>query len=255
LCAHDALYFTAVVTNSALICEIAQVPPGVSYLLHVVTESSLSTTQSALEKSTMSVALLVLIKALKPGFTFPKPVVRTVVETLLRFLKDKDVFIQDICCLALCHLYYTADTTTPAVPEGTLTGLAGQAVSVADFVAIEVMVTLSREKRAAQPVGYNAGSGATAARPTPGVTATGNTPAGDGGAVVGGGGGGGAPREDNHLLQAAVAAAAELGVGLRLDGAGAEEVRADPAEALPSDYVVYVTICKMAKTVRPLLCT
>lgn len=220
-----------------------------SCLLHLISQSSLSTTQTAFERGTFCVALLVLIKKHTPGASFPKPVVRSIVEALLRFLKDKDVFIQDVCCMCLCHLYYSADTALSSVPEGALTGLTGQAVSVADFIAIEVMVALSRERRAAQPVGYGAGS-ASAPRNAATATATAAAPAtnADTGAVAGGGGGGPA-REENHLLQAAVAAAAELGVGLRLDGAGAEEVRSDSSESLPSDYVVYSTICKMAKTV------
>jgi len=52
------------------------------------------------------------------------------------------------------------------------------------------------------------------------------------------------------LMQAAVAAAAELGVGLQF-GAGGEELGSQhqQADQLPQDYVVYATICKMAKQV------
>jgi hypothetical protein len=179
------------------------------------------------------------------------------VDTLLRFLKEKDVFIQDICCMTLCHLYHTADSTSPQaltlVGDGSaLTGLTGQAVSVADFISIEVMVALSREKKAAQPAGYNVGTSTSATASTATRTGTaGTAPAApaDTGAVAGGGGGGGAARESNHLLQAAVAAAAELGVGLRLDAAGAEEIQGTQGDTTPQDYVVYSTICKMAKTV------
>lgn len=236
-----------------------QVSPVLLYLLNLVEESSKSSTQSVLERSSYCVLLLVLIKTHAPGKTFPKAVVRSIVETLLRFLKDKDVFIQDICCMSLCHLYYTADTTAPAdasaADAGVLTGLTGQAVSTSQFIAIEVMVALSREKRGAQPVGYAAGatasSGTNSAQAGSNSTRTG-TPAAETGAVAGGGGGA-PPREENHLLQAAAAAAAELGVGLRLDAAGAEEVRPMQGDAVPQDYVVYSTVCKMAKLVS--LCT
>jgi hypothetical protein len=233
-----------------------QVAAGLSYLLQLIEESSKSATQSVAERSTYCVALLVLVKACAPGKSFPKPLIRVIVETLLRFLKDKDVFIQDICCMTLCHLYHSADSTSPqalsaAADGAALTGLTGQAVSVADFISIEVMVALSREKKVAQPAGYNVGTSTSASAGT--TTRTGTTAAApaapaDTGAVAGGGGGG-AARETNHLMQAAVAAAAELGVGLRLDAAGAEEIQSTQGDATPQDYVVYSMICKMAKTV------
>jgi hypothetical protein len=230
------------------------------YLLHLIDTSSTNTDGNLAERSNCCVALLVLVKTCAPGRNFPKSTVRKIVEIFLRFMKDKDLFIQDICCMALCHLYNSNGSESlsfAAVQEvNGLTGPAGQPVTVSEFVAYEVMVTLMRERRVAQPAGYNVGSTATSASTTsaqqreraanqPPSAAPAET-----GAVAGGGGtAAGPPREDAHLMQAAVAAAAELGVGLRF-GTGAEEVgSSQQADQLPQDYVIYATICKMAKQV------
>lgn len=230
----------------------------VAYLLSLIDEASLSSTDTLAERSTYCVALLVLVKACAPGRAFPKVYVRSIVDVLLRFLKDKDVFLQDICCMALCHLYSTADRTVPAVEaHAVLAGLAGQPISVSDYIAQEVMLVLMRERRAPQPVGYSAGATtssrtAAAQRNASTTPGTGSATA-DTGAVAGGGGGAPAA-EVNHLMQAAVAAAAELGVGLRLESVGAEEIGSaqqgeGSGQQAPQDYVVYSSICKMAKSV------
>ena len=235
----------------------ADMPVMLQYLLHLIDQASNSTATAAnaSERSTYCVTLLVLVKSSASGNSFPAVIVRKIVEVFLRFMRDKDLFVQDICCMGLCHLYNSSGSAGKEVTG--LTGPAGQPVSVSEYVAYEVMVTLMRERRTVQPVGYSAGSSSTSAGTAQAqarerAAAQPVNPTPDNGAVAGGGGGGNAaPAQDNHLMQAAVAAAAELGVGLQF-GSGEEELGTQHQQAvqLPQDYVVYATICKMAKQVN-----
>lgn len=229
------------------VAQATTVTPLLLHLLGGIELSAVKTSSeptSVSERSTYCVALLVFIKKCSPGSTFPKPITKMLLELLLRFLKDKDLFIQDVCCMSLCHLYHTADRTTVS-ETAVMAGLAGQSVTVAEYIAQEVTVALTREKRAVQPAGYNVGATSAPSRNTAAAT----TAPAETGAVAGGGGGAPPPRDDAHLMQAAVAAAAELGVGLRF-ASGTEEINASPTEQLPQDYVVYSAICKLAKVVR-----
>lgn len=235
-----------------VLAQSTSVTPLLLLLLQKIEAASKSSEATNVsERATFCVALLVLIKARSPGKTFPISCTKLLLELLLRFLKEKDLFTQDVCCMSLCHLYDTADRTS-ATETAVMAGLAGQSVTVAEYIAQEVTVALTREKRAIQPAGYTVGATASpAASRAPAATtaaATAAAPA-ETGAVAGGGGGAPPPRDDAHLMQAAVAAAAELGVGLRFTS-GAEEISASQAEQLPQDYVVYSTICKLAKVVR-----
>lgn len=254
LCACDA---SAAATVQALastlrvedaLGQVATITPLLMYLLHLIDVSVKNSEQgNVAERSTYCVTLLVLIKRCAPGKIFPKAITKLILELLLKFMKEKDLFIQDVCCMSLCHLYDTADRTT-VTETAVMAGLAGQSVTVAEYIAQEVTVALTREKRAIQPAGYNVGATSPAASRAPATTATTNAAPAETGAVAGGGGGAPPPRDDAHLLQAAVAAAAELGVGLRFSS-GTEEISASQTEQLPQDYVVYSTICKLAKVV------
>ena len=238
-----------------------------------VSTGTIDAAASAAEKGAFSAVLLVIVTKLYPievRRLFPasyNKLTRRILECLLRLLKDKDLFVQDVCCMALCHLY-NSSTSNSSRGDGTagddnaLLGPAGQPVSTAEYVAHEVMVALMRERRAQQPAGYNVGPTASSAASqaaaraaaSPPATTTPGAATGGGGAVAGGGGGGGAPpAEDNHIMQAAMAAAAELGVGLSFTAAGAgggAEISTSEGEQLPQDYVVYSAVCKLAKAAK-----
>ena len=72
-------------------------------------------------------------------------------DTMLHLLRYGDAFTQDVACLGLCQLYYVSvhcyDNTKLVCGK-----------SVAERISHEVIMALSRERRASQPLGIAVGT-------------------------------------------------------------------------------------------------
>ncbi len=86
--------------------------------------------------------------------------VKNILAIFLRFIKEKDAFTQDIACLGICQLYHIAGRVGET--DGATTTIGRSVLSLAEYVAYEVTVVLTRQKRATQPAGYSVAGEASA---------------------------------------------------------------------------------------------
>jgi len=66
--------------------------------------------------------------------------IKNALSVLLILLREKDLFTQDACCMAICHFYFSAYEINSDS-------------SVVNYIANEVMTVLTREKKVFQPAG------------------------------------------------------------------------------------------------------
>ena len=71
-------------------------------------------------------------------------------DTMLHLLRHGDPFTQDVACLGLCQLYYLS---VHCYDDAKLV----HGKTVAERISQEVIMALSREQRASQPIGIGVG--------------------------------------------------------------------------------------------------
>jgi hypothetical protein len=192
-----------------------------------------------------------------------------VAELFLLCLQENDVFIQDVCCLGLYHVYQEAvhvDASENDFARGSSCS-SNDSLAIAEKVSIEVIATLTRDKRKLAPGGFalageNTGTSAQGdiARAIAGAA---NRNASNAGGTGSGAGGDGNANQNNRefpdrdeLLAAAATAASQLGMTpeeiaqatARLAG-GNQQTPANRQPANPDAGIfgIYAAACKVAK--------
>jgi len=188
-----------------------------------------ATVADAVDKKCCSCWLLVLTKELihptdhlsvDAKYKLSMKLLRRLLLVYLKLLKENDASIQDICCRGLCFIYLIAVLRrgelldVPSIPDPSV------------FVTREVIATLTREKRAAQPAGYSV---AGTARDTVRVDRVTVSPT----AV-----------NTDPLLQAAASAAADLGVELTFEEESTTTAGVS-VETVTPDYILYSAVCNL----------
>ena len=132
--------------------------------------------KSTFDKSTAGVLLLVLIKQsaaesnINPSLNYnesvfpkflklqavPRKEMIRATELFLHLLREKDAFLQDICCAGLCYLFNSAIRLDEALKLSDTQTQKGLTISnnlLSVIIGREVISTLTREKRVAQTAG------------------------------------------------------------------------------------------------------
>eukprot|EP01038_Epipyxis_sp_PR26KG_P004446 gene4446-6289_t len=204
------------------------------------------------KKSTISVILLLFIDKILVNGSYCISYIqfKSICSLILTLLRENDPFVQDMACWSLSHLFTAAQIHMKkinALNEKTSENSQGQVHDWVDYLANEVIITLTREKKGYQPAGYSvAGEAANTENGSSVASETQTTPQNNGTTAVGGGAGAVQPPPD-PLALARAAAAAELGINpnnLTSEQSAGPNNNQDKSD---NGYGVYTTICKVAK--------
>lgn len=159
-------------------------PSGIRYLLAVIQavctqDGEIITKKAKREQQrhhkAQTACLLLVLITLLPGHAVTESLHITrdngalfmhLVNLSLNHLSDKDYFVQDVACLCLCHLFHWAKSIH-RTEQGDEGGTEGKErynrenpfgnKTLQERISSEVVATLSRERRAKQPLGIGVG--------------------------------------------------------------------------------------------------